>query len=692
MKTSFAETFYDFSSRQETIDRVFHDRVTIRNILDENDIPLSPEEIFVIKPYDKNYKSEKVATLLVNKELREEFENITEEIQTKKQALLKKLKALSGIKKESEIEELLATDISGMKDVFISLSRINSEVQDYLNTPMQFSSVKYASVFNDKSTELLSDPGFVDKINNYIQTYDNLLEKSNFFKRGVFTHNNAADVAKKLKENGFFKANHSVNLKIGNDELKISTEADLEKAIEHEKESIINDQQLKEAFERIDGILVKNQSNRDFREYIENNKEIIPELKEPRIFKQKLWIAYLAQNYLEYNALIETYNTNKERIREILEKAEMESTKWQAVIDEFNERYSVPFKLKMTNKAVSVLGQTTAPSVKFEFVDGKDQTQIEEQNLVNVLSQGERRALYILNIIFEVEARKESGQETLFTVDDIADSFDYKNKYAIVEYLKDISEIDRFKLIILSHNFDFFRTVITRLELTKSHYAAKYETGIKLEEPKYSYKNPFKELCKFDTTNRILASIPFVRNLAEFCINKEAEDKLTNLLHQTSETSKITMADLYKCFSTLVKGSASFGSSKSVESEIYNSAESILKGISETITLEDKIILSIAIRLKAEKYMITEINNDVFIESLRDKSNQTSKLIKEFKRIFPLKREAISVLNRVSIMTPENIHLNSFMFEPILDMSSDHLKKLYNDVQNLSQSEQKHRT
>ena len=34
-------------------------------------------------------------------------------------------------------------------------------------------------------------------------------------------------------------------------------------------------------------------------------------------------------------------------------------------------------------------------------------------------------------------------------------------------------------------------------------------------------------------------------------------------------------------------------------------------------------------------------------------------------------------------MTPENIHLNSFMFEPILDISDHHLKQLYVDVQGL---------
>jgi hypothetical protein len=35
-------------------------------------------------------------------------------------------------------------------------------------------------------------------------------------------------------------------------------------------------------------------------------------------------------------------------------------------------------------------------------------------------------------------------------------------------------------------------------------------------------------------------------------------------------------------------------------------------------------------------------------------------------------------------MTPENIHLNSFMYEPILDLSDAHLKDLYRDVLALS--------
>ena len=57
---------------------------------------------------------------------------------------------------------------------------------------------------------------------------------------------------------------------------------------------------------------------------------------------------------------------------------------------------------------------------------------------MQALSTGEKKALYILNIIFEIEARTKAGQQTLLVVDDIADSFDYKNKYAIIQYLLDI--------------------------------------------------------------------------------------------------------------------------------------------------------------------------------------------------------------------------------------------------------------
>ena len=50
---------------------------------------------------------------------------------------------------------------------------------------------------------------------------------------------------------------------------------------------------------------------------------------------------------------------------------------------------------------------------------------------------------------------------------------------------------------------------------------------------------------------------------------------------------------------------------------------------------------------------------------------------------FPDQHAIIKLLDQVNLMTPENIHLNSFMYEPILDMSNHHLKSLYTQIRDL---------
>ncbi len=96
------------------------------------------------------------------------------------------------------------------------------------------------------------------------------------------------------------------------------------------------------------------------------------------------------------------------------------------------------------------------------------------------------------------------------------------------------------------------------------------------------------------------------------------------------------------------------------------------------INFENKIVLSIAIRIAAEKFMVKKINDAKFVDSID--SNQTPKLLAKFKELFRDDVDTIETIQRVVLMTPENIHLNSFMYEPILDMSDEHLRKLYEDV------------
>jgi hypothetical protein len=76
--------------------------------------------------------------------------------------------------------------------------------------------------------------------------------------------------------------------------------------------------------------------------------------------------------------------------------------------------------------------------------------------------------------------------------------------------------------------------------------------------------------------------------------------------------------------------------------------------------------------------MVLNINDDVFWKAI--KTNQTHELIKKYVATFPNKTTNIKFLEQVNLMTPENIHLNSFMYEPILDMANEYLKQLYRDT------------
>ena len=113
---------------------------------------------------------------------------------------------------------------------------------------------------------------------------------------------------------------------------------------------------------------------------------------------------------------------------------------------------------------------------------------------------------------------------------------------------------------------------------------------------------------------------------------------------------------------------------------IFAEADACL-GVAEGANFENKIVLSVASRLAVEKHMIDKIANQAFVESIA--SNQTPVLFGKYKELFPGNQLEISLIEQVILMTPENIHVNSFMYEPILDMSDERLKVLYGEIKKL---------
>ena len=68
-----------------------------------------------------------------------------------------------------------------------------------------------------------------------------------------------------------------------------------------------------------------------------------------------------------------------------------------------------------------------------------------------------------------------------------------------------------------------------------------------------------------------------------------------------------------------------------------------------------------------------DIINDIY-----SKKSQGGRLIKAYRD--NINDGIMGILDIVAMITPENIHINSFMFEPILDMSSKKLYEVYQSV------------
>jgi len=680
MKSSLAHTFQDIADGAVSKDRIFPARACKREIRDETGTDLPKESVLVVQPYDEVLgHTAKTSTLLVNPALRKEYEALHAEIDVAKDVLLKALKEQSGSKKDLE-KELSSTFTARDDQFYVALNRIKDEVAAQPDAPL--AAVTYDVIFDDKVLGFLATKDFKTAIEDYIKKYNELLAASTYFKRGTFNYYNAATIARQLAENGFFAAKHSVNLN-ADAKLEITSQKELEELIAKEKDAISNDKDLKKKFAEIDKLIQKNVTVRDFEAYLLNHEELLVRLANVPAFKQDIWKSYLKARFEPFQDLLAKHQAAQARRKEIEEQAAKERTQWEEVIDMFNDRFFVPFKLQATNRLPVILGQEPMLSLGFTFEDGSDKAAVDRTALMQALSTGEKKAFYVLNILFEIEVRKKAQQETLIIVDDIADSFDYKNKYAIIQYLMDIAEDPHFKQIILTHNFDFYRTIQSRfVRYPDCFMASKTSTGVVLEQAagiQNVFVKDWKPSFATDPKKKI-ACVPFMRNLIEYTKDVTDPDflKLTSLLHWKTDSGQITIADLDAIFNRLfAQNVASADAAKTVMSLIEQEAGACLKA-AEGINFENKIVLAMSIRLTAERFMVTRINDPAFAAAID--ANQTPKLLKKFRELFAAELTTINVLQRVVLMTPENIHLNSFMYEPILDMSDGHLRRLYGEV------------
>lgn len=325
MKSSLAQTFQDLVSGTKSMDRIFQDRVTSRQIIDQNGAELAADQVLVVGPYNEQLAhNEKTSTLMVDEKRRAEYARLHLEIDKAKDALLAAIKKQAASKKNFESE--IASAFTSDNDFKKALDRIQKELE--LQTDKPFAEVEYDKIFDDRVLSAIDNKDVRGAIEDYVRRYNELLSASTFFKKGTFDYYNATQIATNLGNNGFFNAKHTVRLNSTGESVEIKTQKELETVIAREKDAIIKDKQLRKKFDDVAKALDKNATLRDFRAYMLDHEAFLSQLNNIAKFKEDILKSYLKANYGLYLDLMNQYDAAAKRAREIEQEAEKQRTQW----------------------------------------------------------------------------------------------------------------------------------------------------------------------------------------------------------------------------------------------------------------------------------------------------------------------------------------------------------------------------
>lgn len=691
MKTSLTKTFkcIQDDKTDEIGDVVYSKKGEAQISVDGT--PIDPSQVMVVKSYEESYVSD-VSQLLIDDRLKKKFECVIEV----RDGLMSKLQKRSGLKidklvqgkHENELMDALMRDFNIQDSLILEIDKLTG----YDDECVYLGDVKYADLFNDSViNKIKSSKEFQDNVREFSRVTSDVYDGIKYFEKGSFTLPKLKNLKKDLDKESFFVKQNKIELTGGVQVDSINTLDTQIKQVESRLTSSKEYKEIAKALSGAGGVVVQG--------IIDNHPEIVDYLSTDGLkqLRQFVWLSY----FNDERELFDEFCARCHDLGEAVSVTDIGDSTWQSVVDEFNNRFHMPFKMSIENQRAVISGEAT-PKVAFVYEDGNERRSLSREKLdgLDVLSQGEKRALYLLNILFDIKKLESTDGQVLLVMDDIADSFDYKNKYAIVEYLYELSQKENIYLLILSHNYDFHRTLASRLGPGRNwiYEAGIVEDGSITLSEEYYQNSPFVYWKNCKTRSMVIALIPFMRNIIEYGVDNEVcgesdFDLLTSLLHEKENSHNITygnLAPLYREYLG-IDISDSVNLEDKVVQNTYNICESPRSLNSH---LEHKEVLAIGIRHKAEEFMISSIRNcddklmwgrnneelttAEFLRKVYSSKNQTRELFDGYKQFGDSK--TVRILDEVNIVTPDYIHLNSFMYEPLVDIDIAELVDLYNKV------------
>lgn len=711
MKSSFSNVLSDISKGNRTFDRIFSDNESSYDVTfgdnhyefnsANDEASLSPtDRIYVIHTFSDTFEFTKdtVGTLLADEDTRSAYHDVMAQFNGRIRQLEENLRNLTGLTKP-QIKVKLIDDLglAATSDWTDIIEKIHELMPSHEHLGF-LDDCKYNQLFNEKTMAVYGQRDFATYIFAYITNLNSLLT-NNPVLNTRFTDRNAENLGKELKKNNIFAAQHTIHLK--GDTTVIHSLEEWNATVKEQLHRLYQTPELTTPFQNLKKLLTANAEVLELRRIIVDHREIIPQLNDIASLKIQVWLECFSKLTIPFSDYYTEISQYTGRIRELYQRAAEQSESWENAVDEFNRRFRVPFKVRIDNKANFLLKEE-APTVTFEYHQGIDTPQtavLKKEKLMGCLSTGEQHALYLLYILFDLQKIRQRAQTGdgpfLIVADDVADSFDYKNKYAIIEYLSDLNNTAGIDLLVLTHNFDFYRTLTMRWIIPReNHLIAQRDTEGSVSISVFKYQRDFfkkvivEKICNgkisSDSKKKLLfASIPFYRNLCEYSQKDDDYLKLTCFMHLKTtplNTATVGISTLWGIVKPYLNDTEFGGADEGYYATLIRIAEQCVHNTSNEVILEDKLIISLAIRLLAESFLkrVIEAHGQQCGDASKDQTREWFNLARPY-----LTPEAEAIIDEVNLITPENIHVNSFMFEPLIDVSDWALKNLYNEVSHL---------
>ena len=376
----------------------------------------------------------------------------------------------------------------------------------------------------------------------------------------------------------------------------------------------------------------------------------------------------LKQQGLETDQFKELIRVTKEEYSKIIDEAKDKKSDFENAIDIYKNRFKPIFDVSISNRTESLLGEKV-PILCFRHERNKDK-EMSETEIKSILSSGEKTALNIISFIVEYEANKTDSP--IIILDDIVETFDYANRHAFIEYINDLVK-EHVSVIILTHNYEFYRTLKSRIPNLDNLLAYSNKGKVYIEENR-KINVDIEKVFEINNKNQFIYAIPYMREIKTML--KEDTTILDNCLHYKRDTKNLVISSITREFPQI---SFNDNQNDNYLSLLYELADKV--NTSNPYDIIPKTILSIACRLKIEEKIIGdnfELINDI-------ESNQTAQLKDIYGDILTTK--VLNLIEKVQISTPEFIHCNSFMYEPLIDIEGTYLLELYKQVKDLKENE-----